>query len=212
MSFNYSYKTTPLNHQAKILRDSELKEAVALFLQVGLGKSKIIIDQASCLYQLGKIDALVVVAPNGVHRNWISDEVPTHMPDEVVAASKQLIYYSNKAKTRKFQAEQEELLKHKGLSILVVSYEACITDTFKKWFKKFLTTRKAMLVLDESHRIKSATSKIKTTLVAMGQYTHFRRILTGSPVERPTDLYAQLRFLDPKFWSSRGFPTKAEIG
>lgn len=211
MSFSYSYKTSPFPHQAKIFKESVLRESVSLILEPGLGKSKIIIDQASCLFQLGKIDTLVVVAPNGVHRMWVSDEIPLHMPEEVQAVSKQLVYYSAKSKNKGFQKEQEELLKHKGLSILVVSYEACITDAFKKWFKKFLTTRKAMLVLDESHRIKGATSKIKTTLVAMGSYARYRRILTGTPCDKVTDVYSQIRFLDKDFWKSKGFPTKTEF-
>lgn len=207
----YLYRTPPFEHQAKIFRESVQKKAVSLFLSPGLGKTKIIIDKASFLYQQGKIDALVVVAPNGVHRNWSSDEIPVHMPEEVIKASRVFVYHSQKAKTKKAQDLLKELLLHKGLSVLLVSYEATITPTFKVWFKKFLTTRKAMMVLDESHRIKSSTSKVKTSLVAMGGYAEYRRILTGSPVEKPPDVYSQLRFLDKDFWRRKGFPTKAEF-
>lgn len=211
MCAQYIYKTTPLDHQAKIFRESVLKPAVSLFLQAGLGKTKIIIDKASFLYQLGRINTLVVVAPNGVHRNWHTDEIPKHMPDEVVAASRTLVYHSSKASTKKFQAEQKALLNHPGFAILLVSYEATITDKFKKWFKTFLKKRRAMMVLDESHKIKSATSQVKFSLVAMGAYAPYRRILTGTPVEIPPDIYSQIRFLDPGFWPSKGLPTKTEF-
>jgi SNF2 family DNA or RNA helicase len=120
-------------------------------------------------------------------------------------------YHSQKAKTQKAQNELKALIEHKGLAILLVPYEACITPTFKLFFKKFLTKRKAMLVLDESHRIKSATSKIKLSLVAMGAYAPYRRILTGTPIEVPPDIYSQIRFLDPDFWKKKNLPTKAEF-
>lgn len=208
---SYTYKTTPHPHQRKIFVESTARTALSLFLQVGLGKSKIIIDQASFLYLQSRIDALVVVAPNGVQRNWKTDEIPVHMPDEVQAQMRSLVYYAKNANTKWFKEELEELLDHKGLSVLLVAYETCITDKFKKWFKKFLTKRKAMLVLDESHRIKGATSQVKTSLVAMGTYAHYRRILTGTPVEVPPDIYSQIRFLDQDFWKKKGFPTKAEF-
>jgi SNF2 family DNA or RNA helicase len=207
----YLYRTEPFPHQAKIFRESVGKAAVSLFLQAGLGKTKIIIDKAAFLFQQGRINALVVVAPNGVHRNWSSDEVPVHMPLETLEQSRIFAYHSQKAKTQKVQRELQALTEHKGLAILLVPYEACITPAFKLFFKKFLTKRKAMLVLDESHRIKSATSRIKHTLVAMGAYAPYRRILTGTPIEVPPDIYSQIRFLDPEFWKKKGLPTKAEF-
>jgi SNF2 family DNA or RNA helicase len=210
-AFTYSFKTTPYPHQAQIFRESVLKEGVAILADPGTGKSKIIIDKASFLFQVGKIDALMVVAPNGVQRAWGTDEIPIHMPDVVFEQTQIFVYQSAKAKTKKSQALQKQLLEHKGLAVLLVSYEASITAGFKLFAKKFLTKRKAMMVLDESHRIKSATSKVKTTLVAMGGYAKYRRILTGTPIELPPDIYSQLRFVNPLYWKERGFDTKAEF-
>jgi SNF2 family DNA or RNA helicase len=45
----------------------------------------------------------------------------------------------------------------------------------------------------------------------MGGHAKYRRILTGSPVELPPDIYAQLRFLSPDFWKSKKLPTAAEF-
>src|SRR5690606_17402997 len=96
-------------------------------------------------------------------------------------------------------------------AVLLVSYEATITTAFKAFAKKFLTKRRAMLTLDESHRIKSASSKVKMTVVAMGAYAPYRRIMTGTPVEVPPDIYSQIRFLSPDFWKRKGLPTKTEF-
>lgn len=207
----YVFRTEPFEHQRKIFRESATKAAVSLFLQPGLGKSKIIIDKASFLYQQEMIDTLLIVAPNGVHRMWLSDEIPIHMPQVVLESMRGFIWTSAKVTTKTAEREREALLKHQGLAVLVVAYESTITKAFKTFAKRLLTKRRAMMVLDESHRIKSATSKVKTTVVAMGAYAPYRRILTGTPIEIPPDLYSQLRFLDPLFWKNKGLPTKAEF-
>lgn len=208
----YEFKTSPLKHQAVELAKSTENEMAGYFWVPGLGKSYLIINQASYLYEKGKIDTLVVVAPNGVHRNWVSDELPKHMPDRVMRQCKTVIYHSSKAKTKTATKAREALFDHKGLVILVVAYEACITDTFKAYMKRLFAKRKSVFMcLDESHRIKGRDAKVKMTLVAMGKYASYRRILTGTPVEQPIDVYSQLRFLDQDFWKKQGFPTSIEF-
>jgi SNF2 family DNA or RNA helicase len=209
---NYEFKTVPLRHQADELARSTEDEFAGYFWEPGLGKSYLIINQASFLYQAGKIDSLVIVAPNGVHLNWCSDEIPKHMPDSVRKRVKTVIYHSSKAKTKKAAKAREDLLDHDGLSVLVVAYEATITDTFKAYMKRFFAKRKSVFMcLDESHRIKGRSAKTKMTLVAMGKYAKYRRILTGTPVETPPDVYSQLRFLNQDFWKDKGFPTSVEF-
>lgn len=209
---NYEFKTVPLRHQADELARSTEDEAAGYFWSPGLGKSYLIINQASFLYQAGKIDSLVVIAPNGVHRNWVDEEIPKHMPDRIRKKMKSVIYHSSKAKAKKATKARDELLDHDGLSVLVVAYEATITDTFKQYMKRFFARRKSVFMcLDESHRIKGRNAKVKLTLVAMGKYAKYRRILTGTPTEKPPDLYSQLRFLEQDFWKRNGFPTSVEF-
>lgn len=208
---DYAYKTEPFPYQKQIFEESVEDEFVSLFNDPGTGKSKIIIDQASYLYQQGKIDALLVIAPNGVHLNWVQDEVPKHMPDQTFAKAKCLVYYSGKAKSKKAADAREKLLDHKGLCILVAAYEAATTETFKTYMRRFFAKKRTFMVLDESHRIKKRDGKRKSTIVAMGTHAKYRRILTGTPVELPPDIYAQIKFLDRNFWKSKGLSTTAEF-
>jgi SNF2 family DNA or RNA helicase len=208
---DFVYKNPPFEHQRKILEESCDKEYLSLFLKPGLGKSFIIINNVAYLYEKGEVDALVVVAPNGVHLNWVSDELPQHMPNRVMEKTRCHIWHSSKAKTKKAEYDREQLLKHNGLSILVVSYEASITDGFKAYMKRFFAKKKVLFCLDESHRIKGRTSRCKKTLIAMGAHAKYRRILTGTPLDKPVDLYAPIRFLSPEFWRSKGLGTAAEF-
>ena len=47
-----------------------------LFLEMGVGKSLVAIETARKLYEAGEIRGVLVVAPNGVHANWVYDELP----------------------------------------------------------------------------------------------------------------------------------------
>ena len=35
------------------------------------------------LYDKGEINALLLIAPKGVYKNWYDSEIPTHLPDHV---------------------------------------------------------------------------------------------------------------------------------
>ena len=63
--YKYSFKTTPYEHQIKSLQRSVHRQEYAYFLEMGLGKSKVLLDNAAILFDEGKIDALVVITPKG---------------------------------------------------------------------------------------------------------------------------------------------------
>jgi SNF2 family DNA or RNA helicase len=209
---DFTFKLDPLKHQLDELLKSTEEEYAGYLWVPGLGKTALIINQAVYLYQRGLIDTLFVVAPNGVHLNWASDEMPKHMHDSVQKVTKTFVYHSSKASGKGATKDRESLLNHHGLSVLLVAYEATITDTFKMYMKRFFAKRKGVFMcLDEAHRIKGRNAHVKKTLVAMGCHAKYRRILTGTPVEVPPDVYSMCRFLDQKYWAKRGFATSVEF-
>ncbi len=149
------------------------------------------------------VNGLLVIAPNGVHQNWVSEELPKHWPDSVHWSGAS--YFSTKSGTQKQKAAVEELIKAEGLAVLCMSYDALLTDAGRKVAEKFLKARRCMMVLDESTRIKTPKAKRSMAAVALGRLAAIRRILTGTPVANsPFDVYAQIRFLDPDFWKKHG--------
>jgi len=52
-------------------------------MEMGTGKSKVLIDNVSMLYDKGKINGLLLVAPKGVYKNWFDSEIPIHMVDHI---------------------------------------------------------------------------------------------------------------------------------
>jgi SNF2 family DNA or RNA helicase len=204
---SYIPETKHLSHQARIFHDTASRAVYALFWEQGTGKTKPTIDTAAYLYEAGEIDALIVVAPNGVHRNWKSDELPKHLPKRLHAATRVEYWESNKANNVGFKSKMKALLMHKGLAILLLSYDNAVTKNGKNYLWKFLRQRKCLYVLDESQNIKAPGAKRTISLVASGRYAKYKRILTGTPIGGggPFDIYAQIKFLDEHFWKPHGF-------
>ena len=80
---NYKFKTKPYQHQLNALARSWDKEYFAYFMEMGTGKSKVLVDNIAMLYDKGKINGALIVAPKGVIGTWFNNELPNHMPDHV---------------------------------------------------------------------------------------------------------------------------------
>lgn len=196
----YQYKTEPFSHQRRIFEETRELESFALLWEQGTGKTKPIIDTAADLYEHGRIDALIVVAPNGVHRNWVTDELPVHLPDRVMARSRCMFWRTPNSRTKWHAAEFDRVLRHDGLAILTISYDGFMSEIGKKAVWRFLKRRRCLYVLDESHHVKTPRAKRTRSICASGKYGVYRRVLTGTPGDKPFDIYSQLRFLDPDLW------------
>lgn len=201
----YEFKSDPFKHQREIFEMSRDLASYGILWEQGCGKTKPAIDTAAYLYEKGEIDAVIIVAPGGVHRNWLSDELPKHLPDRVARVSKAHVWNTAKAGNVGVKREQEALLRHKGLAWLMLSYDGAVTERGKKYLWKFLRQRRCLYVLDEAHNIKSPSAQRTKAIVASGKYAPYRRLLTGTPVAQgPFDLYSQLKFLDDSFWKQHG--------
>ena len=190
---NYKFKTKPYEHQLKALKKSHNKELFAYFMEMGTGKSKVLIDNVSMLYDKGKINGFLLVAPKGVYKNWFDSEIPTHMVDHV--DKKMVLWQANITKS---QQQKLDTLFESGedLHILIMNVDAFSTSKGVEFAAKFLRCHKTMMAIDESTTIKNPDAKRSKHICSLGQYAKYKRILTGSPVTKsPLDLYKQCEFL-----------------
>ncbi len=198
------------DHQRKHFETHCETKVWGLLWEQGTAKTKPIIDTMLWLYANDEIDGMIVVAPPGVERNWLSDELPKHCP-QIHQLAETFIWKSSSASSQRHKHAFNRLIKNEGLSILMISYNAFITKKAKAGIWRFLRRRATLMVLDESHNIKTAKAKRTQSIVAAGKYARYRRILTGTPVSKgPFDIYPQLRFLDNNFWKDRGIFNYAE--
>lgn len=202
----YQPKTKPFEHQARILEETYATRKYALFWEMGCGKTKPVIDTIACLYAQGEIDGAIVVAPNGVHRNWVTQELTAHMPDHIKWTA---FAWDSARKTNKEQLRLERVvLTTPYCPIVAMTYEGFCTEAGKKFAKTFLTKRTAMMVLDEAHRVKTPSAERSRVILAATQVAKYVRVLTGTPVANsPFDVYNLMRMLDPDFWHQYGITT-----
>ena len=192
---NYKFKTKPYKHQLTALEKSWNKETYAYFMEMGTGKTKVLIDNMSMLYDKGKIDGALIIAPKGVVKTWYEQEIPTHLPNHIENVT--VLWQSNINKTQ--QEKLETLFEiETALHILVMNVEALSTEKGVKFAEKFLRSHKTLMAIDESTTIKTPTAKRTKNIIDLGTTAKYRRIMTGSPVTKnPLDLYTQCYFLDP---------------
>jgi SNF2 family DNA or RNA helicase len=188
---NYKFKSKPFAHQSKALEMSWNKEVFAYFMEMGTGKSKVLIDNICMLYNAGKINGALIIAPKGVYKNWFDSEIPNHMPD----------YIEKKIGLWRTDPNAKELkpLFSTGaeLHILIMNVEAFSTKKGVLFAHKFLSCHNALIGIDESTTIKNPNAKRTKSILSLKPLSKFRRILTGSPVTKsPLDLFSQCQFLD----------------
>ena len=191
---DYCYKTKPFKHQAEIFDLSREREYYALLMEQGTGKTKVIIDTCAWLYSQGKIDMMVVIAPNGVQRNWVLNEIPAHMPDYVNC---QAAWYASQASKTEEKAICKTIEGTSGVKVIAMNVESLATAKGVAFLKNVLLNFQTMLVVDESSVIKNPKAIRTKNLLKLSVHAKYKRILTGTPITQgPLDLFTQFSFLD----------------
>lgn len=194
----YKFKRIPLDHQLKVFEQSKNMPVFALLMEQGTGKTKVILDNASYLFEKERIDTLIVVAwPNGVHRNWVDNEIP-----EDVWVDHQSFFWKsnlNKAKEREFNLK---LKNFSGLRIFTFNIEAFSSQKAKEYMLSVIRSTKkgVMFAIDQSACIKNPSAKRTKFLLKVSKLPQlkYKRILDGEPTaEGAEELYTQFKFLDP---------------
>ena len=192
---NYKFKTKPFAHQLKALELSWKKEVYAYFMEMGTGKSKVLIDNIAMLYDNGKINGALIIAPKGVYKNWYDSEIPTHLPDHI---DKKVVLWQANINDKQQKKLNTLFEPGEDLHILLMNVESFSTKKGLDFAIKFLSCHKNMVAIDESTTIKNPSAKRTKNILSLIPFSKYRRILTGSPVTKsPLDLYTQCKFLDP---------------
>ena len=192
---NYKFKTKPYAHQLTALEKSWNKENFAYFMEMGTGKTKVLIDNLAMLYDKGKIDGALIIAPKGVVKTWYEQELPTHLPNHIDNTT--VLWQSNITKSQQEKLDsilENEMLLH----VLVMNVEALSTEKGVNFARKFINSHKTLMAIDESTTIKTPTASRTKNIILLGKQAKYKRIMTGSPITKnPLDLYTQCEFLDP---------------
>ena len=204
----------PFAHQLRLWREEREARGRCTFWEQGTGKTKFVIDQIMWLRMHGLLDGVIVVAPNGVHRNFIVEEWRKHW---VPAAGRCdcLWFQATKAGSLRYQEEVDRLLAS-DFPVFAMSYDSLLQDDRKHSSGRelpggrtiagtLLRSRRIMMVFDEAGRVKNPSAKRTRLALKAAQLAAYVRVLNGTPVSNsPFDVYTQVMLADPDFWKRRG--------
>ena len=191
---DYRFKTKPFKHQLDALNESWNKENWALFMEMGTGKTKVAIDNIAILYDKGKVNSALVIAPNGIKRNW-RNELKIHLPDHINYRC--AVWASSPKKKDLLELEKINVITD-DLVILIMNIEAFQSGKGFQYAYNFLLRTSSFVCIDESTTIKNHNAKRTKNIIKLSNCAKYKRIMTGSPVTKsPLDLYSQVQFLDP---------------
>lgn len=168
--------------------------------EMGCGKTLTTIAVAGALYNLGKIDRVLVVAPTSVCSVW-----PHDLNQFAAFPWEARVLLGDKKKRLKALNELENW-PFKALRIAVINYESTHREGI---FEALAAYKPDLIVCDESQRIKNPSAAQSKALHKLGDAAPFRMILSGTPVQNnAVDLYSQYRFLDPAVYGANFYAFK----
>ena len=189
------FKLKPYDHQLKALDKAGTRTEYGFFMEMGTGKSKVLLDNIGYLFLEGQVDFALIIAPKGVYRNWVSKEIPEHMSDDVPHRVIRWVASPNKKEQAEMRSVKEPFA---GLTIFVMNVEAFSSvkgKTAGEWMSIKLG-RNGLIAVDESTTIKNHKAKRTKALLKITKNFKFKRLLTGSPITKsPLDIYSQTEFL-----------------
>lgn len=192
-------QTTLMRQQRQAIRAMVNREYFALLMEQGTGKTLVLLAHVIQLYNDGELDAACVVAPNGVHINWITEELPKHVqPTSSQILSAYWTAGANKREQLAMDVLYERKVGENPFRLFSINIEALAHDSGFKAIEHFLSTfPRVALIIDESQRIKNISAQCTKRLMKLRKYASHRYISTGTAIEdSPVDAFSQFQFLE----------------
>lgn len=189
------YGTKPYNYQREIVEMTWQKPYWAFFMEMGTGKSKIVVDTIVNLYLAGEVDTVLYIAKKGELSNFQVYELPRHKPAHVECSAYIYEGYARSDHVQKIKHMLSPLPHLRVFSMNIESVRAGkgfdIADAFMK------SSRKTMIVVDESTTLKDRRSTQHKAVKALRKRARYIRIMTGTVMpHNPVDVFCQSIVLD----------------
>jgi len=181
-------------HQQQAVDFARDRQATLFHMGLGTGKSRTAIEVA----RESGARQILILCPLSVVPAW-KEQFNRFAPEFEVATL-------NKGSVKKKLKDASSLAMSAAYSqkpfVIVINYESARCEPFSAWASN--TILWDLLVMDESHRIKSPKGITSKWVSKLSQACKKRLALTGTPMPHsPLDIFAQMRALDPSVfgWS-----------
>jgi SNF2 family DNA or RNA helicase len=177
------------DHQRKAIERAKQVANLAIFADVGTGKSRTLIEiiRWHCNTER-RIVPTLILGPLIVCAQWKREFAKfSKVPESQIVVLDQ----AGAKRLKQFSMAKE---RHHGNFVAVTNYEALLTEGFREALQAW---DPSVLVLDESHRCKDPSSRRVKYLKPIADKAAHTYLLTGTPVlNTPMDLFAQYLLMD----------------
>jgi SNF2 family DNA or RNA helicase len=164
----------------------------------GIGKSKAAIDYTAARYLNEDVHRVLIICPINAMQVW-PDQWRKHYPYRQWRMYTPTGSIAEKAQQIEDIAKSAHSKDGNILNIVVLNYAAVIKRD-RRWAIRQAIARfnPDLLIVDECHHIKGATTKQSKAVLDISDYTPYRLLLTGTPIGKNyLDLYGQIRVITP---------------
>lgn len=195
----------PYKHQVEAFDFIKDKPVFALFMDMGTGKSKVVLMKLEYLIKTNEIDKIIIIAPNYLKDTWITDHFKEHFDLPFIS-----FIYEGNISTNKDKKRFNNFILANVLKVFVVNVEAFQTTSIDKWVMAFLAKdKKCMVIIDESTIIKNPKARRTIKILNGFKNIKYKGILSGTPTPNsPSDLYSQFEFLQQFYFKCNYFQFK----
>lgn len=200
---DFAFSRVPFPGQDEAFAKLKELEHGALFMDMGTGKTFVAIHLAAYWWSQGEIDRVLLLAPNGVERQWLLEQLPEHAPHWFKWFGLPL------RKNKRYLATWlNEIKGSTDCAWLCVNIEALSTSAGFERVKPFVEGGRTLVIVDESTRIKSVKSRRSRNVTKFRDRSHRRLIMSGRPTTKGLeDLFAQFRFLSSDIMGTTSITT-----
>lgn len=192
-SFCMPIRAEPYEHQQKafdfacqkfgLFDNRKQSDGVAFLMDMGTGKTITTIAVAGILYQMERIETVLIIAPLSILPVWEKEfEKFADFPYEMHVLTGTMA-----------QKKQQTIFKQTDkLKIIVVNYE-----TVWRMEQELTAFHANLIIADEGHKIKENRSKQSKAVQHLGDRAEYKLLLTGTVItNKELDVFSQYRFLN----------------
>lgn len=177
-------KTNMFAHQEKAFSKIKNLKAYALFMDMGTGKTRTILEYIQFKINQGKINRVFWLCPCSTKRN-LKEDIKKHSI---------------------FSTDYIENINDEFIVIIGTETISQSNRLYIKLEKLIQQYPNSLLIVDESHMIKNHYAVRTNRILYLGKKVNYRAILTGTPVTQGIwDLFTQFYFLHPKILGYNSF-------
>lgn len=207
----YKPKTAPMIHQGHAIEAAYraparpcASDSFAYLMDMGTGKSKVILDEWGAGELSGGPKDLLVVAPAGSYRNWFQDksdlqraEINVHLSEDL--RDRMIVNHWKSGGNKSHRESLASFLRVRDRPrALFVNIEALSSvEKCRELVEEYLGQDHSYFAIDESTTIKNPSAIRTEWLTHLAEMADVRRIATGLLTPRsPLDAWSQFNFLD----------------